>query len=47
MQLPSYNSFPNIEGEKVSLRQIVSADLNDVLEISFYDAIQVTCAGGG
>lgn len=42
MLLPPYNSFPNIEDEKVSLRQIVSADINDLIEISFYDAIQAT-----
>ncbi|KAA9331188.1 GNAT family N-acetyltransferase [Adhaeribacter soli] len=40
MQLPPYNTFPNIAGDKVSLRQIQAEDLKDLVEISYYDAVQ-------
>lgn len=39
---PPYANFPVLKGEKISLRQIENKDLNDLLEISFYDAIQAT-----
>lgn len=42
MQLPPYNSFPTITGEKISLRQIQPSDIKDIIEISYYDAIQAT-----
>ena len=42
MQLPPYPVFPNLTGDKVSLRQIQSSDIEDIIEISFYDAIQAT-----
>ena len=35
-----FNDFPNVTGSRVSLRQIMETDLNDLIEISFYDAIQ-------
>ncbi|MCT2561941.1 GNAT family N-acetyltransferase [Chryseobacterium herbae] len=34
------NDFPNVKGSRVSLRQIMDADIPDLIEISFYDAIQ-------
>lgn len=40
MKLPPYNIFPNISGDKVSLRQICTADMDELVEISYYDAIQ-------
>lgn len=40
MKLPPYNTFPIISGDKVSLRQILPADMEDLIEISFYDAVQ-------
>ena len=40
MKLPPYNIFPNIPGDKVSLRQIQVADMDELVEISFYDAVQ-------
>ncbi|SHE56180.1 GNAT family N-acetyltransferase [Pedobacter caeni] len=40
MQLPPYHTFPDIRGDKVSLRQIQPADVHDIIEISFYDAVQ-------
>ncbi len=42
MRLPPYKKYPGITGEKVSLRQIQIADMNDLIEISFYDTIQAT-----
>lgn len=44
MKLPPYNIFPTIISEKISLRQIQSSDINDIIEISFYDAVQATTA---
>ncbi|NML69292.1 GNAT family N-acetyltransferase [Chryseobacterium sp. RP-3-3] len=40
MKLFQHDYFPYITGDRVSLRQIKDADLNDLIEISFYDAIQ-------
>lgn len=40
MKLPPYNIFPNISGDKVSLRQIQVSDMDALVEISFYDAVQ-------
>jgi ribosomal-protein-alanine N-acetyltransferase len=42
MSLPPYDIFPIISGDKISLRQILTADIEDLIEISFYDAIQAT-----
>lgn len=42
MKLPPYPIFPTISGDTISLRQIVTGDLVDLIEISFYDAIQAT-----
>ena len=42
MKLPPYPIFPNITGDKILLRQIITADINDLVEISFYDAVQAT-----
>ncbi|MCT2406113.1 GNAT family N-acetyltransferase [Chryseobacterium antibioticum] len=40
MKLFQHDYFPHITGDRVSLRQIKDADLDDLIEISFYDAIQ-------
>lgn len=40
MNLPPYQDFPIISDEKIRLRQIIASDLNNLLEISFYDAKQ-------
>lgn len=40
MPLPLYDNFPNITGDRVSLRQVLDRDMQDLIEISFYDAIQ-------
>jgi ribosomal-protein-alanine N-acetyltransferase len=42
MNLPPYSSYPNIAGHKISLRQIIPSDIKDIIEISYYDAIQAT-----
>lgn len=42
MRLPPYTIFPIISGDKISLRQILAADIEDLIEISFYDAVQAT-----
>jgi ribosomal-protein-alanine N-acetyltransferase len=40
--LPPYDSFPTIKDDQVVLRQIDLSDINDIIEISFYDSIQAT-----
>jgi ribosomal-protein-alanine N-acetyltransferase len=42
MRLPPYDIFPIIAGDRITLRQILTADIEDLIEISFYDAIQAT-----
>lgn len=40
MKLPPYDNFPTIADDKILLREIVSSDLFDLIEISFYDGFQ-------
>lgn len=40
MNLPPYSTFPEVIGDKIVLRQIQPADIDDIVEISYYDAIQ-------
>ncbi len=42
VNLPPYNVFPIVSNDKITLRQIHNSDINDLIEISFYDAIQAT-----
>ena len=42
MKPPPYRTFPNISGDKVSLRQVFTSDIPYLIDISFYDAIQAT-----
>lgn len=42
MLLPPYTTFPIITGDKISLREILHSDIEDILEISYYNAIQAT-----
>ena len=42
MKLPPYDTFPSISDDNISLRKIQFSDINDIIEISFYDAIQAT-----
>lgn len=37
-----FSKFPIIIGEKITLREIIPKDLKDLVEISYYDAIQAT-----
>ena len=40
MKLPPYDKFPYITGDYITLRQIQSPELSDLLEISYYDGVQ-------
>lgn len=40
MNLPPFDIFPFISDGKISLRQIIASDMDDLLEISYYDAKQ-------
>ncbi|MBK5215133.1 MAG: GNAT family N-acetyltransferase, partial [Flavobacteriaceae bacterium] len=40
MKLPPFDIFPHISDCKIRLRQIIASDLNDLFEISYYDAKQ-------
>ncbi len=42
MKLPPYDIFPTISADIISLRQILKEDVEDLIEISFYDGIQAT-----
>lgn len=42
MQLPPYDNFPTIIGDTISLRQILPADIQDLIEISVYDGVRAT-----
>ena len=42
MKLPPYDNFPSISDNKILLRQILFSDIDEIIEISFYDAIQAT-----
>ncbi len=42
MNLPPYDNFPSISDDKISLREIQFSDIDDIIGISFYDAIQAT-----
>ena len=44
MNLPPYSTFPNIIGDTITLRQIERDDINDIIPISFYDAVQANTA---
>lgn len=40
MNFPPYKSFPVLSNESITLRKVSNADLIDLIEISFYDAVQ-------
>jgi ribosomal-protein-alanine N-acetyltransferase len=42
MKQPPYDKFPDISDDNISLRQIQSPELKDLLEISYYDGVQAT-----
>lgn len=40
MNLPPFDIFPLISDSKIRLRQIIASDMNDLVELSFYDTKQ-------
>lgn len=40
MNLPPYSIFPNVDNDRVLLRQIQPSDLKHLIEISYYNAVQ-------
>ncbi|MGC5745591.1 GNAT family N-acetyltransferase [Chryseobacterium sp. NFX27] len=44
MKLFQYDNFPHVTGNRVSLRQILETDVEDLIEISFYDAVRAETA---
>ena len=40
INMPPYSNFPTFANQYVLLREIVISDLSDLIEISFYDAVQ-------
>ncbi len=42
MKLPPFNTFPTLNSNRITLRQIQTADIPDIIEISFYDAVQAS-----
>jgi len=44
MKLFQYDNFPQVTGSRVSLRQILETDIEDLIEISFYDAVRAETA---
>jgi ribosomal-protein-alanine N-acetyltransferase len=42
LTLPPYRIFPTISGDKITLRQIELSDINDLIEISYYDAVKAS-----
>ncbi|HZW63863.1 MAG TPA: GNAT family N-acetyltransferase [Flavobacteriaceae bacterium] len=39
---PPFDKYPLVSNERITLRQPVESDLNDLMEISFYNAVQAT-----
>lgn len=37
---PPYNTFPIVSNDKITLNQIQNSDVIDLIEISYYDAVQ-------
>jgi [ribosomal protein S5]-alanine N-acetyltransferase len=42
MNLPPYNNFPELMSGRIKLRAIQQSDIEDLVDISYYDAIQAT-----
>jgi len=40
LSLPPYDVFPTLFGDKIMLIQIQLSDINDLIEISYYDAVK-------
>ncbi|MBC7774441.1 MAG: GNAT family N-acetyltransferase, partial [Phycisphaerae bacterium] len=39
MNLPPYDTFPNLSGDNILLREILDDDIKNIIEISRYDAV--------
>ena len=39
---PPYKNFPMLISNQIVLRQVINADANDIIEISYYDVIQAS-----
>ncbi|MBK8552203.1 MAG: GNAT family N-acetyltransferase [Ignavibacteria bacterium] len=44
MNLPPYDVFPVLTSDNILLREILTADINDIFEISYYDSKQASGA---
>jgi len=42
MHKPPYKKFPILQNQHVMLREIIEGDIENILEISYYDAVQST-----
>jgi len=40
MNLPPYDNFPSLSNDRILLRQVLTSDVEEIIEISFYDCIQ-------
>jgi len=40
--LPPYDTFPTIVGDNITLRQIQLSDIEDLIEISYYDGVKAS-----
>lgn len=40
MKTPPFSDYPIVKGKAVSLRQILPSDLEEIVEVSFYDGVQ-------
>jgi len=40
MNLPPYDLFPSLSNDRILLRQVLTSDVEEIIEISFYDCIQ-------
>ncbi len=38
MNLPPYSTFPSLSNDRITLRAVTAADMESLMEISFYDA---------
>ena len=36
------NAFPILNNDRITLRKILNSDINEIIEISYYDAVQAT-----
>lgn len=42
IKISPYDDYPYVSNDKISLRQILNSDINELIEISFYNSIQAT-----